>query len=79
MRAFPSTTRASLENAEMLSCVRAFASERSVRLTVFAFSCGPRLATVVSTSRCEYQTSRFLIRANRAIDVRYSSTACRTA
>ena len=41
IRAFPSTTSVSFENAVMLSFVRAFARFFSVRLTIFGLNCEP--------------------------------------
>ena len=79
MRTLPSTSWVSLENADMLSRVRALAMAFSVRLTLFAFSCWPSHSIVVSRSRCAYQTSRLFMPAKHAMAVRYSSTVSNTA
>ena len=73
IRRSPSTTRVSLEKADMLSRVRALARLFSVRLAIFAVICEPSSPSAASTSRCEYHTSRFFIAAKLAIAVRYSS------
>ena len=62
----------------MLSFVRAFARFFSVRLTIFGLNCEPNSCITLSTSRCEYHTSRFFIPANSAIAVRYRPTVSST-
>jgi hypothetical protein len=59
-----------LENAAMLSLVRAFASAFFVCWTIFCLNCGASSWTRLSISSREYQTSRSLIPANFAIAVR---------
>ena len=62
----------------MLSRVRALATSFSPRLMTLGVNCEPSSATVVSTSKCAYHTSRFFIAAKLAIAVRYSSTVSST-
>ena len=54
----------------MLSFVRAFATCFSARLTIFGLNCEPNSWIALSTSRCEYHTSRSFIPAKSAIAVR---------
>src|SRR4051794_19961078 len=62
----------------MLSRVRALAKALSARLRSFGLSYPPRSRRTPSTSIRAYQTARLPVPANRAIAVRYSSTAPRT-
>ena len=79
IRGSPSTRWVSLAKACMLSFVRAFAMAASVFATCAAVNSRAYCATVFSTSRCAYQTSRFVLAANSRIAVRYAATAARTA
>ena len=78
IRACPSTTWVSFENAAMLSFVRAFASVFFVPLTTFDVNCEPYSFSAASRSRWAYHTSRFAIPAKLAIAVRYAPTVSST-
>ena len=60
----PSTTSVSLENAYMLSRVRALANRFSTCLTCFGLNCPANCWSTGSISTCEYHTSRLFTRAN---------------
>jgi mevalonate pyrophosphate decarboxylase len=60
----PSTTSVSFQNADMLSCVRAFANSLSVRATVFVLNSRRDVIHLLWMSRSAYHTSRLFIPAN---------------